>query len=374
MEIGSHSILMLKREILLLVIVLYCITAAYSAISATYTPQSSLIFKLGPDIQTPLTPAGKFGSDKLVAHIGTLSISFEPADQFRRPYLDTSGFSRPYYFRGIFNTWGGGVQNTEFYIYAYTSLSSTPFALWLEDGSEALAGYSESVLSPSPFVVDFFFVSHHDAQYYQVGSSYQMVSGSLGTFQVTRLIVPPDNGTRTTEKVPVAHPANLSPNGPIPIIGNSTDVVVPPSIPYGGTTPPPPPPPEHYLLSIAEVVSFPIDSAYGSNRVNIAKCQLTLQNVHGNNKKKVYIKFSSPSYTDRFRLHLTDPPGVYVIPYSLYFLGEEVVSGQDILWAQLSDGLNERFISVGNIDSTTAEMAPSGEYKDVITVEVRPFH
>jgi hypothetical protein len=96
--------------------------------------------------------------------------------------------------------------------------------------------------------------------------------------------------------------------------------------------------------------------------------------VHGNNKKKVYITFSSPSYTDRFRLHLTDPPGVYVIPYSLYFLGEEVVSGQDILWAQLSDGLNERFISVGNIDSTTAEMAPSGEYKDVITVEVRPFH
>lgn len=374
MEIGSHSILMLKREILLLVIVLYCITAAYSAITATYTPQPSLVFKLGPDIQTANTPAGSFGSDKLVAHIGTLSISFEAADQFRRPYLDTNGFSRPYYFSGIFNTWGGGVQNTEFYIYAYTSLSSTPFALWLEDGSEALAGYSESVLSPSPFVVDFFFVSHHDAQYYQVGSSYTMVSGSLGTFQVTRLIVPPDNGTRTTEKVPVAHPANLSPNGPIPIIGNSTDVVVPPSIPYGGTTPPPPPPPEHYLLSIAEVVSFPMDAAYGSSRVNIAKCQLTLQNVQGNNKKKVYIKFSSTSYTDRFRLHLTDPPGVYVIPYSLYFLGEEVVSGQDILWDNLNKGLNEQPISVGDISSTIAEKAPSGEYKDVITVEVRPFH
>lgn len=201
-----------------------------------------------------------------------------------------------------------------------------------------------------------------------------MVSGSLGTFQVTRLIVPPDNGTRTTIDVPVSHPANLSPNEPIPIIGNSTEVVVPPSIPYGGTTPPPPPPSERYLLSIVEVVSFPIDAAYGNKRVNIAKCQLTLQNVHGNNKKKVYIKFSSTFYVDGSRLHLTNPPGVYVIPYSLYFLGEEVVSGQDILWAQLSNGLNERLISVGAINSTIAEMAPSGEYKNVITVEVRPFH
>ena len=308
----------------------------------------------------------------MVAHIGTLSISFEAADQFRRPYLDTSGFIRPYDFSGIFNDWGGGVHITEFYIHARTSHNSNPFPL--ENGKEALAGDSESILTGSPFVVDFFFVSHFNAQYYQVGAIYQMVSGSLGTFQVTRLIVPPDNGTRTTEKVPVAHPANLSPNGPIPIIGDSTDVVVPPSIPYGGTTPPPPPPPEHYLLSIAEVVSFPIDAAYGSNRVNIAKCQLTLQNVQGNNKKKVYIKFSSTSYTDRFRLHLTDPPGVYVIPYSLYFLGEEVVSGQDILWDNLNKGLNEQPISVGDISSTIAEKAPSGEYKDVITVEVRPYH
>jgi len=129
MEIGSLSILMLKREILLLVIVLYCITAAYSAITATYTPQPSLVFKLGPDIQTANTPAGSFGSDKLVAYIGTLSISFEAADQFRRPYLDTSGFSRPYYFSGIFNTWGGGVQNTEFYIHAKTSLRSSPWRM-----------------------------------------------------------------------------------------------------------------------------------------------------------------------------------------------------------------------------------------------------
>ena len=374
MEIGSHSILMLKREILLLVIVLYCITAAYSAISATYTPQPSLVFKLGPDIQTANTPAGSFGSDKLVAHIGTLSISFEAADQFRRPYLDTSGFSRPYYFRGIFNTWGGGVQDTEFYIYAYTSLSSTPFALWLEDGSEALAGDSESVLTGSPFVVDFFFVSHHDAQYYQVGASYQLVSGTLGAFQVTRLVIGENNGPRTTAEVLVTHPAGLPQDEPIPIIGDSPAVVVPPSIPYGGKTPPPPPPPEHYLLSIAGVTSFPITDAYEKKRVDIATCQLILQNVHGNNKKKVYIKFSSTSYVDGFRLHLTNPPGVYVIPYSLYFLGEEVVSGQDILWTQLIDGLNQQPISVGNINSTTAEMAPSGEYKDVITVEVRPYH
>lgn len=352
---------------------LCCVAIAYSAITATYTPQPSLVFKLGPDIQTANTPAGSFGSDKLVAHIGTLSISFEAEDQFRRPYLDTSGFSRPYYFRGIFNTWGGGEQNTEFYIHANTSLSSSPFALWLENGSEALAGDSESVLTVSPFVVDFFFVSHHDAQYYQVGASYQMVSGSLGTFQVTRLIVPPDNGTRTTIDVPVSHPANLSPNEPIPIIGNSTEVVVPPSIPYGSTTPPPPPPPEHYLFSIADERSFSIDEAYGIKQVDIATCQLTLQNVHGNNKK-VYIKFSSTSYVDGFRLHLTNPPGVYVIPYSLYFLGEEVVSGQDILWTQLINGLNQQPLSVGAINSTTAEMAPSGEYKDIITVEVRPYH
>ncbi|HPE92938.1 MAG TPA: hypothetical protein PLQ90_04065 [Sphaerochaeta sp.] len=359
------------RKLVLMAILLTCVGTAYSAITATYTPQSSLVFKLGPDIQTANTPAGKFGSDKLVAHIGTLSISFEASDYFRRPYLDTSGFSRPYYFRGMFNTWGGGLQNTEFYIYAYTSLSSTPFALWLENGSMALAGDSENVLSASPFVVDFFFVSHHDAQYYQVGSSYQMVSGSLGTFQVTRLIVPPDNGTRSTVNVPVLHPANLPPNEPIPIIGDSQDVVVPPSIPYGGTTPPPQ---GHYLLSIVDVMSFPIQQAYGDKRLAIATCQLTLQNVHGNNKKKVFIKFSSTSYINGFQLHLTDSPGLYVIPYSLYFLGHEVVSGQDILWKNLKNGLNEQTISVGNIDSTTAEMAPAGTYKDVIYVEVRPFN
>lgn len=133
-----------------------CVVTAYSAIIATYTPQPFLVFKLGPDIQTANTPAGSFGSDKLVAHIGTHSISFEAEDQFRHPYLDTSGFSRPYYFRGIFNTWGGGEQDTEFYIHAFTSLNSDPFALWLENGLEALAGDSESVLSTSSFVVDFF--------------------------------------------------------------------------------------------------------------------------------------------------------------------------------------------------------------------------
>ena len=363
---------MLNKKILLLVMLLCTIANVYSAIIATYTPQSSLVFKLGPDIQTPTNKAGKFGSDKLVAHIGTLSISFEPADYFRRPFLDTSGFSRPYYFRGIFNTWGGGVQNTEFYIYAYTSQSSTPFALWLEDGSEALAGYSESVLSPSPFVVDFFFVSHHDAQYYQVGASYQLVSGTLGSFQVTRLVIGENNGPRTTADVSVTHPAGLPQDEPIPIIGESPEVVVPPSIPYGDDTATPPS--GNYLLSIMNVTDFSIGDAFaGNNPIQIAMCQLTLQNVPAN-KRKVYINFYSSSYVNGFRLHLVESPGMYVIPYSLYFLGDEVVSGQDILWKNLNNGLNEQAIQVGGIQGAIAQLAPSGSYKDIIYVQVRPVN
>ena len=122
------------------------------------------------------------------------------------------------------------------------------------------------------------------------------------------------------------------------------------------------------------VTDFSIGDAFaGNNPIQIAMCQLTLQNVPAN-KRKVYINFYSSSYVNGFRLHLVESPGMYVIPYSLYFLGEDIESGDDILWDNLNKGLNEQPISVGDISSTIAEKAPSGEYKDVITVEVRPYH
>ena len=335
------------------------------AVTATYNPQSFFIFKLGPDISTALTPANTFGPNKLVAHIGTLTI-FAENEGLMRPYLMTNDFIRPYMFSGVFNDWGGGVHETEFYLYAFTSLSAAPFPLWLEDGTEALAGYSNAVIEVNPFVVDFFVVSHFDAQYYEEGELYEHVGGTLGAFNVTKLGY--DNkGKWIHVYIPVNEqelPEDGSPpTNPIPVIGDVPGAQVP-SIPYGGE-----PPPVTYLLSIVDVISFPIEQAYDSSSIDIATCQLVLQNASGTDNA-VHITFNSSTPYSPFRLHHTDSSIIYMIPYSLYFLGDEVVPGEQIPWESLQNGLNESIISVGNIDHALAENAPAGNYRDTIYVEV----
>lgn len=355
-----------KRTCLIMAFILFVLTLLHADITATYVSQPFLVFKLGPDISTSLTPGNTFSSDKLVGHIGTLEIT-AINEGLMRPYLDTSDFDRPYMFRGQFNTWGGGVQDTEFYIYAFTSLSSSPFPLWLEDGSEALAGDSNTVIGVNPFVVDFFFVSHHDAQYYEMGELYELVEGVIGGFNVTKLGYN-EKGKWIDVYIPVNSqelPEDGSPpENPVPIIGDVVGGDIP-SIPYGGD-----PPPIDYLLSIESVVSFDIDDAYiGYTPIPIANCQLTLYYASGNDNA-VYITFSNSSLLPSFRLHHTASAIPYVIPYTLYFLGEPVVGNELISWEGLGNGLNETLISVGNIDPVDAENAPTGDYRDTITVEV----
>jgi len=357
---------MRKRTFLVMAFIMFVLALLHADITATYSPQSYLVFKLGPDISTTLTPSNTFASNKLVAHIGTLEITAVD-EGLMRPYLVPTGFDRPYMFRGQFNTWGGGIHDTEFYVYAYTSLSSSPFPLWLENGSEALAGYSNTVIGVNPFVVDFFFVSHHDAQYYEPGELYELVGGTLGGFNVTKLGYN-DKGKWIHVYIPVNNqelPEDGSPPvEPIPIIGNVLGAPIP-SIPYGDN-----PPQILYDLSIVDVASFSLEQAYSGNPpVPIAICQLTLQNANGTDNA-VQITFTSSLSLSSFYLHHADSSIMHVIPYTLYFLGEPVIGGEPISWESLGNGLNEEAISVGNINPLHAESAPEGPYSDTIIVEV----
>lgn len=293
-----------KARVLLLAIICCCLTTFLPAeITVTYVPKSYFNFKKGSEIQTNLTPLGTFSADKLVAHLGTLTITAVD-EQLRRPLIHPYGFTTNLFLTGPFTDWGGGDQSTEFYLWAYSSVSPTPFTLWLHT-TDALVDYSENIINVNPFVVDIFLVSHWSSSLYEVGSSYVLSPGSLlGSFNVSTLVIGPQ-GSRTDVFRPVngqeIPSPTTPPSDPIPIVGSGEPGFPP--------TPPPPiiygedPPDPEYLLTIVQADdTFEIEDAYiGKPPVEIARLQLTLHHVTAANPK-VDISFASTVNASGFLL------------------------------------------------------------------------
>ena len=79
----NHKI---KRVLFLIVIILLLTQTLFSAITATYVPANPVYFKKGNEVSTPNTPAGSFPSNKLVAHLGTVTITKGPNDRYWDPF------------------------------------------------------------------------------------------------------------------------------------------------------------------------------------------------------------------------------------------------------------------------------------------------
>ncbi len=155
---------------------------------------------------------------------------------------------------------------------------------------------------------------------------------------------------------------------PVPIIGTSPTSTLPSTLPYVDDDNP-----YHefqYILSIIEQQSILLSDAYGTNRTKIAKARIDLVNATPLTNYKVDIKFSSPSVKqDKFYLHLDGDLSLYGISYNLFFKGDIVPPGSNIRWEEILDNAEE-LIEMTSVEKSIAELAPSGTYKDTITVSI----
>ena len=344
------------------------ICSLYATITATYKPQSNLTFKLGSEVSTEIMPTGTFSANKLVAHLGTIRISTE-GESLIRPLIVNYNSSNWYTFYGQFNRWNYTPQNTDFGIWAFTSISHSPFQVWLGSSETSPNNHSTSPISANPYVIDLFLVSMYNSRFYEEEEEYEHVAGTFGSFNI-KVLNFGWYGTWYYDYISVDE-QELPPNGrapypPIPLIGSGSTTVAP--IPYGeGSTP------AIYSLTIFEDAPFTVQQAYGAARASIASAQITLENAKATEDYGVEIDFSSTSYDDTFNLHLGGLANQYAIPYSLQFLNEEVISGVPIIWDDLINGINSQDIYVTNINATVADRAPAGEYSDIITVTITPI-
>ena len=359
------------RKLLLTVLLFLCsILMLFGALSATYTPQPYLAFKLGNEVSTPNTPAGSFSSNRLVAHLGTIVITATEGSPIIHPRMVNYNGSNHLWLAGPMPAWGPGDQISQFNVWAKTSFITQPFELWLGSSEMSLNGGSQEVITQNPFIVDLFLGSHQPSSLYVKDAIYTISSGSFGSFNIKVLeskkpwkeaYVPVNNQTMPPGGGPPATPIPIPEGGPgAPI----------PEIPYGDI---PETTPVSYGLTIIEDGSFDLDQACGYNQsVQVATAHMTVSHGEANKKYKVDIIFRNVENSPTFTLKGEDSNHGYEIPYALMFGGEPVTGGDVNEWYTLDNGANQRTIAVTGINRNTADGAPADNYKDTIYVEVIP--
>ena len=351
----------------LIIMLLISLIPLQAAIEVEYEPEYYLIFRKGNDVPTSsFSPTG-FNASKIVAHIGTITITATENEPIIRPILEGYGTTNEFVFRGPLSGWGGGIHDTGFQIYGVSTTRRTPFGVWFGSGGGEFILESGTVAA-NPYVVELFFRGFQNSNLYILGEDYVMVEGSLGSFNVK--LKPADSWDYYY--VPI-NGQEIPPDGsppddpePIPVGGSGTSI---PSVPYGVD-----PPELIHQFSIIQDEPFTISDAYGqSNQVRIGIAQVTLQNAVQGGTYGVEITFSSNQGMQDFQMHLQGDPSYPFIPYELKFLGQQVTKGEAIPWTPLSIPITEENIYVTNISSTIAEAAPSGNYSDTIIVEITPI-
>lgn len=342
----------------------------FGAITATYSPASYLNFKRGDEVsRLPATPLGTFSSDRLVAYLGTIIITRDGGDAYYRPVLVNYDNAAAIYVRGPLSGWGGGIHDTQFYVYAKNTMRSEAHPLWLAQ-SEANLYNDDWNLNPqitdNPFIVDLFLVSHHPASLYIEDESYTLPQGALGSFNVKVSI---DSNHSNQEFVPVngqsIPPDGTPPADPIPIPEAGSGAPIP-EIPYGDD-----PLPIMFQINIIENSPFVLTQAY-NNDVKVATAELIVVNGEEGQTYSVEIKFTNPQNSNTFSLRPKDKPNGYAIPYRLKFGSINNVVGNTLYdWDSLSPvGVNSKDIKIYDISKTVVDNAPAGIFEDTILVEI----
>lgn len=348
----------------LIIMLLISLIPLQAAIEVQYEPEYYLIFRKGNDVPTSsFSPTG-FNASKIVAHIGTITITATENEPIIRPILEGYGTSNNFVFNGPLTGWGGGYHDTGFQIYGVSTTKRTPFGVWFGSGGGEFILESGTV-NANPYVVELFFLGNQNSNLYILGADYVMVDGSLGSFNVK--LKPADSWDYyyvpvNGQEIP---PDGTPPEEPIPIPVGGAGVPIP-TVPYGVD-----PPELIHLFTILQDDPFPIHDAYGpSKQVRVGKAQITMQNAVQGGIYGVHITFSSNQGGPEFQLHLQGEPTYPFIPYELKFLGQKVNKGQAIAWSPLGIPFTSEDIFVTNISESMAEAAPSGNYSDTILVEI----
>ena len=339
-----------------------------ATITASYEAEPYLAFETG---QFP------FDSTDFVAHLGTLTFYISDNQLFDPSLVDMSvsntfGFSGPVTY---YNHWETGLPvynqaTTYFSLASVTTVRGTTSykRLWGADGMEPLTNANGN-LNTSVFVAKLYFLGDQSASIYKPGALYTLTSGIIGGFNVavassgggiyndsTYISVNdqiiPENGTPPTNPIPVI-PGTITP------------------LPY--VDPDHPLEPVDYAFTITDNQSFSIQNAFNTNVSEIAKAQLILTNAIPDTMYGVNIKFNNTTNSLDFSLHLEGITSQYAIPYQLRFLNQAVVGGTPLIWSNLINGTHLQSIFITGINASTAEMAPSGSYSDLITVTVTPI-
>jgi hypothetical protein len=359
----------IKRSIFLLLILFIVSHSAFSVITATYTPASSLVFKLGNEISVPPnTPAGTFPSSKLVAYIGSVVITkSSDNDRYWRPLLENNGSTNHIDVYGKLNGWGGQ-GTTQFDVYVKNSIKNTPFKIWLGDSEAALHPWDESSteIVANPFYADLFLVSGQPSSLYIEDETYTVVNGTFGSFNI--LVSTDSNFTQEGDEYVSVNGQTVPENGqppadpiPIPEAGPGAPI---PEIPYGEE-----PLPLGYSLNIINKSPFLISGAYNGN-VNVATAELAISNGEQGQQYEVQVKFTNPQNLPNFTLRPDGNINGYPIPYKMRFGNENIIGSSLMDWKNLNNGINQKDIYVYDVNPNDVSMAPAGTFKDTILVEI----
>ncbi|MPM52553.1 hypothetical protein SDC9_99313 [bioreactor metagenome] len=358
-----------KVQKLLLLVLLACFAAPLPAqINVAYIPANPLVFEIGA---SPLFP-----DRNMIALLGTMTFSsikntalFDPA------FMEVSTVSSGVSFSGDrFSHFQDGQAEYQagsfsFRIVAVASLvggvvtkkdiTSSPGTPMLTQSS---GNQLDKILDIKLYLVSW--ESHMD-QKARLGSSYQLTSNNLGTFNIAS--AKSGSGFYNGFNYASVNDQIVPSNGSAPYPGQMFSYAPISSIPYGTLQKP------DFQLSILDENSFTITDAYGGLSTRIARAKIFLSNASPNQSYGIDITYTNRANSTNFSLHLDNNQNLYAIPYTLIFNGREVEGGKPIRWSNLVPNANYKDISITKVNALRAEMAPAGDYFDTITVTITPI-
>lgn len=256
---------------------------------------------------------------------------------------------------------------TEFRYYFHNSLLTQPYAADLAGDRPLFAWDTETVITPNPYYVQIFIVSQHPSSYYIEGEEYQIVSGTLGSFNIKVMKKTPYQVEEfisvNGQEMPPGGGPPISDPVPLPIGGPG---VLPPEIPFGEE-----PPPLNFIFSFQNnSVDFDLSEAY-NNKKTINVAQMNVQNGVAGTTYKQNLTFTDSGSAQSFQLK---PVGVSgnTIGFKLYFgnSSNAIPYGQAFEWTGLVPNMNYKDLKIGGILESEVNQRTSGSYSDTITVTV----
>ena len=354
-----------RRLISILFISLFLIQVLPSAITATYTPASSIYLQKGNEVSTPNTPLGTFASNVMVMYLGTITITKGANETYYIPLLVNYFTADHIYVHGPHKGWTQ--QYSEFQVHAKNSMQSQANKIWLADTTTPLYNWSKTPITDNPYIVDLFLVSLQPPSRFDEDGLYSIPAGSLGSFNIT---VYRDSNQNILEYISV-NGQNVPPGGgppasttPIPGAGVGAEI---PGIPVGEE-----PLPLMFQVDIQPHSPFNLNQAYGDTGVKVATTQIFVINGQEGTNYNLKIKFTNPQNSSNFTLRPAESPYGYAIPYKMRFGTQDDVKGGTLYdWNNLSPtGNNYREIYVYKVDEAAVGHAPAGVFEDTILVEI----